>query len=152
MEQLREYRRGLLERTAAAVEQVRLAARASRDPHVLLEPGGWSLHQVLAHLRDVSEQVYPPRLHRILAEDDPLFEDFDAGAWLAAHYDPDEPLESILETFARLNLDAVTWLAELPAEAWNRPGTHPAYGTYTLQWWAERSLAHIEEHLAQIGG
>ncbi|MDO9129261.1 MAG: DinB family protein [Anaerolineales bacterium] len=150
MEKLLEYRQRFLDKLSAAPDELRAAMPRIRDPHAPLEEGGWNLHQVLVHMRDVNAQVYPPRLYRILDEENPTFENFDGEAWMAAHYDPNEPLEAILAEFARQCADAADRLRSLPAEAWNRPGTHPAYGTHTLGWWAERMLAHIEEHLTQL--
>ncbi len=38
-----------------------------------------------------------------------------------------------------------------PQEVWSREGRHEALGGgLTLQLWVERSLAHIEEHLAAV--
>jgi hypothetical protein len=150
MEELMEYRQRFLDKLEAAPEELRAAAAALPDPRAPLEPGGWNAHQVLVHVRDVNGHVYPPRLYRILEEENPLFENFDGDAWMAAHYDPREPLEAILAECARQCAEVASRLRGLPAAAWNRPGTHPTYGTHPLQWWAERMLAHIQEHVAQI--
>ena len=174
MEALLEYRQRFLEKLSAAPDELRAALAGIHDPHASLEEGGWDSHQVVVHtctcasagMRDVNAQVYPPRLYRILDEENPTFENFDGEAWIAAHYgsllgyhngsavgyhyDPHEPLEAILAEFTRQCAEVADRLHSLPAEAWNRPGTHPSYGTHPLQWWAERMLAHIEEHLAQV--
>ncbi len=150
MEELWEYRQRFLDKLAAAPDELRAALAAIPDLRAPLEEGGWNAHQVLVHMRDVNAQVYPLRLYRILEEENPTFENFDGEAWMAAHYDPNEPLEAILTEFARQCSEAADRLRGLSAEAWNRPGTHPSFGTHTLQWWAERMLAHIEEHLTQI--
>jgi len=150
MEMLLEYRQRFLERLSAAPDELRAALAGVRDARAPLEEGGWNSHQVAVHMRDVNAQVYPPRLYRILNEENPTFENFDGEAWMAAHYDPNEPLEAILAEFARQCAEIAGRLLGLSAEAWNRPGTHPSYGTHPLQWWAERMLAHIEEHLTQL--
>jgi hypothetical protein len=150
MEELWEYRQRFLDRLAAVPDELRAALVAIADPRAPLEEGGWNSHQVIVHMRDVNAQVYPPRLHRILDEENPTFENFDGESWMAAHYDPHEPLEAILAEFTRQCAEVTGRLRSLSAEAWNRPGTHPSYGTHPLQWWAERMLAHIEEHLMQM--
>ena len=150
MEGLSEYRQRLHDRMAAVVGELRAALMAVLDPRAPLEAGGWNPHQVISHLRDVNEQVYLPRLHRIVDEDNPQFENFDVYAWMAAHYDPKEPIEKMLAEFTHQCIDTAEWLRHLPLEVWSRPGTHPSYSTRTLQWWAERALGHIEEHLATM--
>jgi len=150
MEELKEYRRRFLEKLAAAPQELCLAVAALPDAFAPLEEGGWNAHQVVVHLRDVNEHIYPPRLYRILAEENPLLESFDSDTWMAAHYNAAEPLEALLDEFSRQCAEVAARLRDIPAEAWNRPGTHPSLGTHPLQWWAERMLAHIEEHLAQL--
>jgi len=158
MEDLLEYRQLFLDKLAAAPDELRAALAGVRDARAPLEEGGWNAHQVIVHMRDVNAQVYPPRLYRILDEENPTFENFDGEARMAAHYgsavgyhyDPYEPLEAILAEFACQCAEVSDRLRSLPTEAWNRPGTHPSYGTHPLQWWAERMLAHIEEHLTQM--
>lgn len=150
MEDLLEYRQLFLDKLAAAPDELRAALAGVRDARAPLEEGGWNAHQVIVHMRDVNALVYPPRLYRILDEENPTFDNFDGEAWMAAHYDPNEQLEAILAEFSRQCAEVVDRLRSLPSKAWNRPGTHPSYGTHPLQWWAERMLAHIEEHLVQI--
>jgi len=42
-------------------------------------------------------------------------------------------------------------LGGAPREAWSREGNHPELGRgLTLQFWVERSLAHIKEHLLDV--
>ncbi len=150
MEELLDYRQRMLDKLAVAPAELRATIAAIPDPYAPLEEGGWNLHQLVVHMRDVNAQVYPPRLYRILDEENPTFENFDGEAWMAAHYAQNEPLEAILMQFACQCAEVTDRLRQLPAEAWSRPGTHPAYGTHSLQWWAERMLAHIEEHLEQV--
>ena len=104
-----------------------------------------------AHTRDVEKMVYGLRIRRTLEEDDPLFENFDGDAYMAAHYNPDEPLASILDGLAASVRDAVARLRSLPPEAWTRPSRHETYGSgFTAQTWVERALAHVEEHLRAV--
>ncbi len=57
---------------------------------------GWSIHQIAAHTRDVEKMVYGWRVRRTLEDENPLFENFDGEAWMAEHYQADEPMETIL--------------------------------------------------------
>lgn len=153
MEQLLEYRQRLLDRYEAAAREFREAVETAADPTVPREAGGWSVHQLAAHTRDVEKLVYGLRVRRTLEEDDPLFENFDGDAYMAEHYRADEPLASILDELADSVRGNAARLRGLPPEAWTRTSRHAAYGGgFTVQTWVERALAHIEEHLKTVTG
>lgn len=153
MEQLLEYRQHLLERYEAAAREFCSAVEAADNPNIPREEGAWSVHQIAVHTRDVDLIVYGMRVLRTLEEDNPLFENFDGDAWMAEHYDPNEPLASILDELLTSVQETVARLREHPSEAWARPSRHTAYGDgFTPQTWLERGLAHIEEHLKTVLG
>ena len=152
MEELRAYRERLLGRHGAQVLELR-AALAGFPAQRLTSPasdGGWSAHQLAAHVRDVEIQAYIPRVHRLLAEVDPLLADFEAEAFMAEHYDPAEPVSQIVDDIDRARQGL---RAELPIDkawAWSRTGRHPALGVRSVQAWVERAVAHFDEHLCQL--
>jgi hypothetical protein len=150
MEELLEYRQRMVDRLAGSGSLLERAILLFKDPFLPLEPGGWNLHQVVTHLRDVNQQVYLPRLHRVLNEENPLFMNFDGETWMTEHYQPQEPLQKILAEFDEQCRTSSAWLSDLNNEAWNRSGKHPTIGVHSLQWWVERMLAHIAEHLTQL--
>jgi hypothetical protein len=151
MEELLDYRQRMLDKlvgVSGRVEQVIVEMDNFFQP---FEGGTWSLHQILAHMRDVNLQVYLPRLHRILDEDKPVFENFDGEAWMAKYYQREESMEKISRELGDGCTLTATWLRNLPNHAWNRPGKHPTLGEHSLQWWVEQTLSHLEEHLVKIG-
>jgi len=152
MENLYAYRQRMLARFQAIVVDLEQAvdALAQKDWHSPLEPDGWSLHQVLVHLRDADAHAYLPRLLRILAVDTPFVEKFDDEGWMIEHYNPDEPVSSILAEYRELRSSEIACLESITPADWSRKGRHPTLGLRTIQWWVERSLAHSEEHLMQI--
>lgn len=153
MEQLLEYRQKLLDRYASAAREFREAVEAAPRPNVPREAGGWSIHQIAAHTRDVEKLVYGTRIRRTLEEHDPLFENFDGDAYMTEHYRADEPLASILDELAASVQDNAARLRDLPSAAWTRLSRHETYGGgFTAQTWVERALAHIEEHLQTVKG
>ena len=141
----------LIERFVAAAAEFRAACLAVRDPFKPVDADGWNTHQLAAHTRDVDRVVYGLRVRRTLAEDNPVFKNFDAEAWIAANYDADEPLASILTELSASVRMTASRLKTLPPEAWARESRHVEYGGgFTLQTWVERGVAHIEEHLATV--
>jgi len=150
MKELLEYREKLVERLRAASREFCAACKAAKDPFAA-GGGGWNVHQLAAHTRDVEKQVYGLRARRTASEENPEFENFDADEWMAQNYRADEPLESILNEFASDVEELAAFLTGVPAEAWSRESRHKTLGSgLTMQIWVERGLAHIEEHLASV--
>lgn len=149
MKELLEYRVFLVNRLRKAAEEFCDACEAL-DPSI--KPSGeWTLHQIAAHLRDLNHLVYEKRVRETIAEDNPLFENFDPEAWMLSHYEPDEPIKKILDDFKGHVGQLCETLSALPVEAWSRESRHEMIGDQLpLQLWVERGLAHIEDHLLEI--
>jgi hypothetical protein len=148
MKELLEYRVFLVNRLRKAAGEFCEACEAL-DP--LKKYGEWTLHQIAAHLRDLNHLVYEKRVREIIAEDNPLFENFDPEAWMMSHYEPDESIKKILDEFKNHVDQLCETLSALPVEAWSRESRHEMIGDQLpLQLWVERGLAHIEDHLLEI--
>jgi len=149
MKELIEYRKQLLNRLVSITKEFRDTCLAVADAPI--DENEWSVHQTAAHTRDVNELVYGLRARRTAQEDNPEFQNFDGDAYMAEHYDTNEPLNEMLDEFVK-NVEALNdFLTTLPPEAWSRESRHVTFGGgFTLQTWIERNLAHIEEHLAVV--
>ena len=90
--------------------------------------------------------------YEIMAEEDPVFENFDGDDWMVNHYDPNESLDTINKEFQEQCRSTADWLVELSRDSWNRSGIHPTIGNHTMQWWVERTLTHNFDHLLQLEG
>jgi hypothetical protein len=149
--ELDAYRRQLVDRLVEMAVQFRETCLAVKDPFAPLKSGGWNVHQLAVHTRDVQALVYGMRARRTAAEDDPEFANFDGEAHMAGHYDRNEPLEDVLDGFVKEVESFAAMLRGLPVEAWSRQSRHVIMGKgFTLQTWVERGLAHIEEHIETI--
>jgi hypothetical protein len=148
--ELLEYREKLVMRFGEAAREFYTACKAVSNPDAKVEDQ-WNVHQVASHVRDAEKLVYGMRIKRTLEEDNPEFKNFDADEWMAAHYDPQEPLGKILDEFIKDAESLCETLGSQPHEAWSRESRHEALGGgLTLQLWVERNLAHIEEHLKTV--
>jgi hypothetical protein len=149
MKELLEYRVFLVNRLRQAAGEFCEACEALNPS---MKPSGeWTLHQIAAHLRDLNHLVYEKRVREIIAEENPLFENFDPEAWMMSNYQPEEPLNKILDEFKDHVNQLCETLSALPVEAWSRESRHEMIGDQLpLQLWVERGLAHIEEHLLEI--
>ena len=151
MEELNDYRSRLVDRLEAATKEFRAACLEVKDIYAPIEPGGWNVHQVAVHARDVEELVYGLRARRTLQEDNPEFPNFDGEAYLREHYDPKESLRSILDGLVASVESLAVMLRGMPVEGWSRLSRHATQGGgLTSQTWVERGLKHIEEHLAAV--
>ncbi len=151
MKELSEYRVNLIDRLVAAAHEFQAACLSAGDAATPLQPGGWSIHQIAAHTRDVSQLVYGLRVRRTAAEDNPEFENFDGDAYMAQHDSSAESLDGILNELVEQVENLAGMLRDLPPKAWARVSSHVMLGRgLTLQSWVEKGLAHIEEHLETI--
>lgn len=150
MKELMEYREKLIARLGEATREFCEACESFDDPYVKME-GDWTMHQIASHVRDVDRHVYGMRIRRMLNEDNPVFSSFNAGGWMASEYRKDEPLKTILGEFSASMDEMCNLLKSLPQAGWSRLSRHESLGNeLTLQLWAERSLAHIKEHLKTL--
>ena len=150
MEELIEYRKQLMGRLAAAAKEFRTACLAVKDPFAPIE-AGWNVHQLAVHTRDTDKFVYGVRARRTIMEDNPEFQNFDGDEYMATHYDPKEPLQTIVNDLVSSIDELTKMLRGLSGEAWGRESRHATQGSgFSLQVWVERSLKHIEEHLVTV--
>jgi hypothetical protein len=151
MNELEEYRIGLLQSLENRAREFRAECLAVKDPYAPWKNGYWNVHQIAAHTRDADKLVYGLRVRRTAMEDNPEFASFDGNAHMEAHYDPNESLNEILDGLVQNVQGLVELLRALPVEAWSRVSRHTTFGSgLTLQSWVEKDLAHIEEHLKTI--
>jgi hypothetical protein len=151
MKELKEYRTQLINKLIVMARDFRAACLAVNDPFAPLEEGGWNVHQVAAHTRDVDKLVYGMRAQKTAKEDNPEFQNFDGDAYTRDLYSANESLQAMMDGFVQ-NVEALAGLLrDLPPEAWSRISRHAKLGNgFTLQTWVERDLAHIEEHLETV--
>ena len=150
MKELLEYRSKLIDRLVIAAQEFRLECLAAKDAFTSLD-GGWNMHQIAAHTRDVDKLVYGSRARRTATEDNPEFQSFDGEAYMAEHYSASEPLQEIVNGLVDNVENLAQMLRSLSSEAWSRQSRHATLGHgFALQIWVERDLAHIEEHLKTI--
>ena len=151
MKELIEYRTRMIERLVAAAHEFRAECLAVQDVFTPLETGGWSVHQIAVHTRDVDALVYGLRARRTAIEDNPEFQNFDGEVYMAGHYSKSDPLDEILAGLVENVESLAELLREMPSEVWARVSTHVMLGGgLTMQGWVEKDLAHIEEHLKAI--
>lgn len=141
----------LLARLAGVPKRLeRLASGLSpRQAAFRPEPGKWSAKEIVCHLADC-ELVYGFRYRKILSESDAVLVPFDQDAWASSLRYQELPLKSSLSAFAALRHAHVGLFKMLPAEAWEKSGQHPEYGTLTLKELAGHLADHDQNHIVQL--
>ncbi|MDE3091409.1 MAG: DinB family protein [Chloroflexota bacterium] len=114
-------------------------------------PGEWTIHQVVAHMRDTEQRVFLERTRRIMQETHPAVQNFDQEQWSKEHYSPDEPFKKIVAEFRSARRKLVSLLRKTKEKDWENWAMHSAYGRISLDWLAMHGYHHTVEHIAQIG-
>lgn len=109
--------------------------------------GEWSIRTGMAHLRDEESLVFRLRVERMLSEDNPSFAPFPPEKWLATRDASRDDTQSLLRDLALQRQASVNLLQRLAPGEWERPGTHPVQGGYTVSSWVDYWLRHDAEHL-----
>ena len=143
----------LLERYRRGAELIAVAITGAAGPELDFKSAldKWSVRQIVAHLAD-AEAANVVRLRQVIAEDNPTLYPFDQEAWAQkTNYQKRKPSQS-LETMRQLRAENYELLKDLPAEAFERSGTHLRRGNMTLLELLRLFAEHAEKHAVQIRG
>ena len=133
-----------LEAVAADLAPTRLRAPADSE--------GWSLNDVLAHLRSCAD-VRGGCVLTMLAEDGPTIRAVDPRTWIERTDYPDLEFRPSLRAFAAQRAELLARLESLPAEGWSRSATVTGAGAVqvrTVLFYAQWVARHERSHFRQI--
>ncbi len=119
-------------------------ARASRGGDE-----GWSVVEVVCHLRDAEERTIE-RMRAMRDQDDPFLAGYDQEQWARDRNYRQADLHEALRTFIRLRAEYTADLAALDASGWARTGCHAEQGTITIAGLTIHIVAHDTIHCAQL--
>jgi hypothetical protein len=141
----------LVERLASTPAQLAsMLAHVAEEALDAAPAGEWSVRTVLAHLRDDEYLVMRQRLERMLAEDAPMFPNFDEKAWAVGRNRSRDQRQQLLDDFALQRSASIAILRALDEAQWQRTGRHEVDGDYTVESWVEHWVEHDETHVAQV--
>ena len=141
----------LLERFRRGAELLSVATTGAANPELdyVPAPGKWSARQIACHLTD-AEAVGAMRMRQVIAEPNATMVCYDEKAWTEKLNYGQRKIGQIVESFRRLRADNHELLAALPAEAFERWGTHSERGKLTLLELVRIYAEHAEQHCRQI--
>jgi len=137
----------LLEALASTPADVARLARGLDKPAAAWRPaGGWSCHDVLAHLVAI-EPLYLARFQRIVTENEPT-----VAALLPDEslHDHTLPLAMLIQRFADARGVTCAWLHEISPADWQRSAIYETTGRTTLRFLVQDLVAHDIEHTSQL--
>ncbi|MBA4179806.1 MAG: hypothetical protein C0506_04385 [Anaerolinea sp.] len=152
MSETSNYRSELTSRLRSATDDIAWSVRALPAEEAAYRPseGEWSIHEHLAHLRDMEQQVYLPLLRWATIPEmlDPL--DYSRRDWHEHRYRPAEPLSGILDDLSRIRDEELAIFRSMADHVWTRFRTDTRWGPLTCQWLAELMYRHVLDHLQGI--
>jgi hypothetical protein len=119
--------------------------------------GSWSCRALLTHLMD-TELLFTMRIRRVLAEDCPVFENWDEQAFLDSRLSrpgPEAllmPPGALIASAHTLRQTLATVLVQLTDADWERPAMSAYLGEVTLRRLIAYACWHFEHHAAFLGG
>jgi hypothetical protein len=113
------------------------------------EGGGWSLRQVVSHLRD-AQGVLSVRLDLMLEEDDPLLTSQAVFQWATREETRPPTTQEVFDTYSASRQETVAKLKSIPLKDWWRTGRHEEFGPLTLRQQVSYFAAHESTHFPQL--
>jgi hypothetical protein len=144
--------RDLLDAFKAAPETLAgLLANVSQEQAKAAKGGdeGWSIVEVLCHLRDAAE-IGLQRDRAMAEQENPVIEPYDQEVFAAERNYAGQDLHQALADFTRLRREQVAFLESLSPEAWKRTGKHAELGTIDILGHVLHMVCHDAVHCAQI--
>lgn len=115
--------------------------------------GRWSIAEMLEHLAHVEGHCFRARIDRMLAEDAPVFADYDQDACYAAGTYTGHEAEESFAHWEEQREDNLELLAGLDPMVLSRRAVHESRGGFTfeqlLNAWAFHDLSHVRQ-LAEL--
>jgi len=137
----------MIDRYAAGPDELRgaIGDLTESDVQIAVEPGRWSVLQVVCHLSDF-ELVYADRIKRILAEDRPTMFGGDPDQFAANLAYDQRDLQEELDVISSVRRQVARLLRTLDSAAFERVGIHSTDGPLTLGVLVKRIAGHIPHH------
>ena len=123
------------------------AATTLRDPND--GDTGWTVLEVLCHLRDF-DRIFLERARRIVAEPEPLLTAYDHEQMAVDGRYNEQDLSAVLAALRSSRTEFAAFFKSLTAEQWERAGTHPERGRFSLDDALMQVGRHDVLHLDQI--
>lgn len=113
------------------------------------EDGGWSIRQVVTHLRD-AQGVLHARIKLLVEQDNPILTSQAVFEWATQEEGKPTATQQIFGTYWTSRKETITLLEGVPLKEWWRAGQHEEFGKVSLKQQVSYFAAHELVHLRQI--
>ncbi len=120
-----------------------------RQPHATGGDEGWSVIEVICHLRD-AEEISLQRMQAMRDQANPTITGYDQEALARDRDYKSQDLRLALEGFNHYRSQYVAALSALTLAEWDRPGQHSELGQITIMAHTIHHTCHDAIHCAQI--
>jgi len=110
----------------------------------------WSLTEVICHLRDVEREINIPRLHQVLAEDNPFITGIDSDPWAKQRNYQQQNGPQALGDYLSARIETINIIDSFATKDWQRQVQHTILGPTQLQEIISIIAQHDRLHLRQI--
>jgi hypothetical protein len=112
-------------------------------------PGGWTVLEVLCHLRDY-DVIFHERAVMMLTQETPALPAYDHMALAVERNYNAQGLGTVYAHLAESRARFADFFAALTPEEWERAGVHPERGHFSMTDAALQVVTHDADHLEQI--
>lgn len=114
-----------------------------------LPSGGWSILEIICHLKDEETDDFRQRLRLTLEDPARDWPKMDPEAWVTERRYQERSLKPELDAFLAERRKSLEWLRGLAAPDWSTKHTHPRLGSMAagdlLAAWVAHDLLHIRQ-------
>lgn len=137
-----------LSRGAEAIRALALGV-GEEEARWRLPSGGWSILEVVCHLKDEEMDDFRQRLRLTLEDPAREWPKMDTEAWVTERRYQERSLKPELDAFLAERRKSLDWLRGLEAPDWSRAHAHPRLGSMAagdlLVSWVAHDLLHIRQ-------
>jgi len=139
---------GRLERGAGAIRAL-VSGMDDEEARWRLPSGGWSILEVVCHLKDEETDDFRQRLRLTLEDPEQDWPPMDPEAWVTERGYQKRALGPEIDAFLAERGKSLEWLRGLVAPDWSRAHSHPRFGSMRagdlLAAWVVHDLLHVRQ-------
>lgn len=142
---------GLIDRLSRGAEAIRALLDGADDEEARFRPpsGGWSILEVVCHLKDEEAEDFRQRLRLTLESPSAEWPGIDPARWVTERRYAERALRPEIDGFLAERAKSLAWLLSLRAPDWSSTHTHPRFGSMAagdlLASWVAHDLLHVRQ-------